>query len=125
MTKVEPQIADPDQLGESGDIPPNPKGLKAAVLIMGILLVVGFFVVFITIIYRVVSPGDPDVSTARKGIFGSVEVGLTKGAEILSSTVDGDRAVVQVREADGSQMLIVMDIRRGHETGRFVLKAAN
>lgn len=121
MTKVEPHIADPS---EPGDITPNPKGLKAAVTIMGILLVVGFFVVFITIIYRVVSPGDPEVAAVRKGIFGAVEVGLDRGAEILSSTVDGDRAVVQVKDTDGSQSLIVFDIRRGHETGRFVLKAA-
>lgn len=88
---------------------------------MGILLVVGFFVIFVTIIYRVVSPGDGPQATAPRGVYGDVAVKLPKGSEIISTEFHGDRAMVRTRSSEGTEMLIVFDVRRGYEVGRFHL----
>ena len=90
---------------------------------MGVLLIVGFIVVFITIIYRVVASGDASQAAAPRGVFGQVDVNIPAGATIVSTTVDGDRALVRMSGADGVQTLIVFDIRRGHEVGRFRLNS--
>ena len=119
MTKAGPQETDQ---AEIGDVPPNPRGLKAAVTIMGILLVVGFFVVFVTIIYRVVSPGDGEKASTPRGLYGEVDVTMPKDAQIVSTDLQGDRALIRIREVDGAETLMVFDVRRGHELGRFRLK---
>jgi hypothetical protein len=114
----------PDQSarGDAADIPPPPRGLKTAVVIMGVLLIVGFIIVFGTIIYRVVAPGDEaGDAAAPRGVYGAVDVALPAGAAIVSTGVSGDRAVVRIRAGDGTESLVVLDLRRGHELGRFRL----
>lgn len=106
---------------ESGTATPNPRGLKATVTIMGVLLVVGFFVVFVTIIYRVVSPGDDREAAAARGVFGEVDVALPVGARIVGTEYAGDKAIVRLRDAGGLETLIILDTKRGHEAGRFQL----
>jgi len=88
---------------------------------MGVLLIVGFFVVFATIIYRVSSSGDGTESATPRGVFGEIDVGIPAGAKIISTTLDGDRALLRIVGADGVETLIIFDIRRGLEVGRFRL----
>lgn len=102
---------------------PQYRGLKTAVIVMGILLVVGFILVFSTIIYRTVNLGDdegaPGVATTAKGYDRAIA--LPAGAQVQRVTPDSDRLLVEVVQADGVRMLIVLDARRGREIGRFRL----
>ena len=105
------------------DAPPPHRALKAAVLIMGILLIVGFFVVFTTIIYRTVnSGGESRVSQRPSGpSYGNVEVSLPSGAIVGETELDGDRMIVRYT-LNGATGYIVFDIKRGYEIGRFNLR---
>lgn len=106
---------------------PPARGLKLTVLIMGVLLVIGFIVVFSTIIYRVVVSGDEAKSSAStRGTFGAVEVAVPAGARVVATDLRGDRALVRLRVGEGVQSreeLLVLDIKRGIVLGRFRLTA--
>lgn len=87
---------------------------------MGILLVAGFVAVFLTIIYRATTGGDGDGNAASlRGVWGPVEVPVPPGAAIVSTTIAEDRALIRLREPDGGEALLVLDLRRGVELGRF------
>jgi len=104
------------------DVPPPPRALKAAVLIMGILLIVGFFVVFTTIIYRTVNSGN-ESGVSRGSVtsgYGEIETRLPAGATVGETTLDGDRLVVRYTLGDRTGFL-VLDVKRGHELGRFLM----
>ena len=90
---------------------------------MGILLVIGFIVVFSTIIYRTVNPGgDKPGETGDNGAKGfERNVVLPAGARVEQVTSDNDRLLVEIVEADGARLLVVLDARRGREIGRFRL----
>ena len=102
---------------------PQYRGLKTAVIVMGVLLVVGFVVVFSTIIYRTVNLGDGVSGAASEGAAAGYErnVTLPAGARIEQVTADNDRLLVEVVEAEGARLLVVLDARRGREIGRFRL----
>lgn len=89
---------------------------------MGVLLILGFAVVFGTIIYRVVSPGDDGgAPVPARGTFGDVDISLPTGASIISTEISGERALVRTRAETGEEALIILDLRRGRELGRFRL----
>jgi len=98
---------------------PAPRGLKAAVIIMGAVLVVGFIVLFSTIVYRAVKSGAGAPSGAKG--FGEIEALIGKDAEIAGMHLDGNRLAVQIRGPGGPE-IILFDVRRGQEIGRIRLK---
>lgn len=85
---------------------------------MGILLVVGFTVVFSTIIYRAVkiAPGESAAAAAQRG-FGVIEAGRSAGAQIGRVILDGDRLAVELHDEAGGE-IVIFDLRRGGELGR-------
>ena len=109
---------EPDNDGDLAG-PPPAKGLKFAVYTMGILLVVGFFIVFSTIIYRTVNTGnDPAAGSAASGpAQWSIEATLPEGARIIDMQQQGDRLTVRY-VAGGEEAIMVFDIKRGHTLGR-------
>ncbi|MFV2091581.1 MAG: hypothetical protein ACC634_00705 [Hyphomicrobiales bacterium] len=115
--------------GDTPDGAPPARGLKLTVLIMGVLLVLGFVVVFATIVYRVVASGDEAKSPASaRGAFGAVEVAVPAGAQVVATDLRGDRALVRLRVGEGvagREELLVLDIKRGIVLGRFRLNFSN
>jgi hypothetical protein len=101
------------------DAPPPAKGLKFAVYTMGILLVVGFIVVFSTIVYRTVNTGnDPAAASAASGpAQWTIEAALPEGARIIEMQQQGDRLAVRY-SAGGDEAIMVFDIKRGYQLGR-------
>lgn len=90
---------------------------------MGVLLIVGFIVVFSTIIYRAVNPPPPGSgagASSRAG-FGDLEAILPPGGRIGDMILDGDRLAVRVDGPLGSEIL-VFDVRRGRQLGRIQLR---
>ena len=104
---------------------PPARGLKLTVMIMGVLLVIGFAVVFTTIVYRVAASGDEDKSPARsRGVFGVVEVPVPVGGQVVATDLRGDRALVRLKVGEGAngfEEMLVLDIKRGVVLGRFRL----
>jgi hypothetical protein len=96
--------------------------LKIAVVVMGVILVVGFIAVFITIAYRVANPRviAPGEAGHEKGF--EHRVALPGGAEVSGLEFTGDRVLVTVTAADGAKSLIVLDATRGRTIGRFALE---
>ncbi len=99
--------------------PPPAKGLKIAVYSMGILLVVGFIIVFSTIIYRTVNIGnDPGAASVASGPpQWSIDATLPDGARIIEMQQQGDRLAVRY-SAGGIEAIMVFDIKRGYQLGR-------
>jgi hypothetical protein len=105
--------------------PPSHRGLKMAVIVMGVLLVIGIIVVFSTIIYRSVKLGSgEEVAEIRpRGGFAPIEALMAPGARLESVELNGDRLAATTRLANGEgSEIILFDIRRGHELGRVRLR---
>jgi hypothetical protein len=89
------------------------RNLKIAVIVMGILLVVGFMVVLVTIASRMASLGTPPengpVATAVTPDIASL---LGPDAEVVSTSVDGSRLALVLRRPDGLSVVVV-DLRSG------------
>ncbi len=98
---------------------PQARGLKITVYTMGVLLIVGFIVVFSTIIYRTVNVGNDPASTssAPGPAQWTIESALPDGARIIEMQQQGDRLAVRYAAGDG-EAIVVFDIKRGYQLGR-------
>jgi len=98
------------------------RALKIAVVVMGIILVVGFVTVFITIAYRVANPRviAPGEAGHEKGF--EHRVAIPRGAGVSELDFTGDRVLMTVTGADGARTLIVLDAAHGRTIGRFALE---
>lgn len=90
--------------------------LLASVIVMGVLLLIGFIVIFSTIVYRVVSSPDP-VEVSVRGQFGAVDVPVAHGTALLGTSFIEDRLSI-VTSSDGIAEVIIIDTKRGIELGR-------
>ncbi len=102
------------------------KLLKASVITMGILILVGLTVVIVEVMRRY---GADDgqaggAQTARPGLsvpvergFGDRNVPVPRGAEPLETRIDGNRIVVRLRLAGGGHALLVIDGTTGERVG--------
>lgn len=86
--------------------------LKVLVGVMGVLIVLGVGAIVYGIATRL------DLSRPA-GFDGKVE--LPAGARILDMTASGDRLVLRVALADGSERLVVVDLARGRQLGALEL----
>ena len=107
---------------EVSELPPSYKRLRALVIGLGIVLVVGFAVVFGTIIYRAVNlmQGEPtEVATVEDDVVGvgNSHIDRPIGAELVDVEIDDNTMVLRFSGPDGDT-LIVVDMMTGQETGR-------
>lgn len=92
------------------------RGLKAMVIGMGVLIIVG--VIFL--IYAIVQKSGDELG----GGFGagkspvSSSVALPAGAEVVETAVGAERIVLRVRLADGSGRLVILDAGSGRLVGQ-------
>jgi hypothetical protein len=102
------------------------KLLKASVIIMGVLILVGLTVIVVVIINRYGgdqatgnSPARPTSAIAapvERG-FGERAIAIPKGAETVETRLDGNRMVVRLRLADGATALLFLDSITGERLG--------
>ena len=90
------------------------KRLRRLMLIGGLTLVIGITAVLFAIVYRFfIADSNDDPPAATNGapmIVGEVtatEVGLPPTAELISTTLDGDRMVLGFRDGADTVMVIV------------------
>lgn len=88
--------------------------VKAIVIGMGVLIVVGFIVIAVTLVMRTQGLSEPE-GTYR------TTVSLPNGAAIAGTEVGDGEVVLRLREASGGAWLLVLDTDTGMEKGRIKL----
>lgn len=89
------------------------RALKALVIVMGVLIVIGLGVVVVTIVKRSARLADSSSTTS----FGRTDVAVPPGSRVVETAVDGHRLVLRLTLADGRDRLLVVDLRTGREAG--------
>ncbi len=128
MNSLNQPVKDNNENGlAAGEKPKSPRALLAAVIIMGVLLVVGFTVVISTIIYRVSNAGaivakQPPITPAAN-VTKRIETLIADGSQIRAMELNNTHLVVHIApEASGRGEIIIYDLRKGIEQTRIILK---
>lgn len=104
------------------------KAIKALVVFMGILLVVGLGLIGYGVATRTGKPetaAKPHaVATSAAAEFGVVTIPVPAGARLDQTLVVGEKVVLRVT-GGGAERLIVLDPADGRITGSFVLSPEN
>lgn len=95
--------------GDELPLPASVVVLKAAVYLMGIVLVAGFAFLVYTLVTRVNQPPVAQLD----GAAAAQQVKLAPGETIQSMSLDRNLLALQVRRADGSTVILIHDISRG------------
>ena len=88
------------------------RGLKIAVITMGVLLVAGFMVVLGTIIYR--ASHKEQVKAAHSAFE---EIALSSDARLVNSQVGPEHLVLTVTEGDLATTILIVDLDTAHLIG--------
>jgi hypothetical protein len=96
------------------------RGLKALVIGMGVLIIVGVVFLLYAIIQK--SGDEASIGGVTRGIPVRLDVTLPAGAEVVETRLDSNTIVLRLRLADGSGRLVVIDRGTGKATGRIDLK---
>ena len=97
------------------------RGLKIAVVVMGIMFVVGVIVLVAAIAARV-SHKTPEPATRAE--FVAPPIDLPAGSHIEAMTAGPDRLVVDLLLADGTRQLLILDLATGRRLGTIPLRTA-
>jgi len=93
------------------------RSLKALVIVMGVMLVVGVAGLVVAIALRLAHRAPPPPAA-----FSAPPLMLPHGSTIETMTVGADRIVLQVDLVDGSVQLIVIDLATGRQLGMIPLQ---
>jgi len=103
---------------------PNIRVLKAVVIGLGLLIVVGVVALIVGLFWRASKMGEtPAGAKVAPPTALSGPAALPRGAEITDMTTTGDRVVLRLRLADGTTRLMFVDPRGAAVTGQLDLKA--
>ena len=92
----------------------NLKGLKAVVIVMGVLIVVVFTMIVITLVNRL-SDGKGEGAD-----FGELTVPIPQGCTIAQSEAKDERLILRLDglAERGCQQVLILDLETGRELGR-------
>lgn len=107
------------------------QALKIAVIVMGVLIVIGMGLLIYGIATRIATgEGEgaaagvaaPSSALPAPGTFGDVAASLPEGAEVLDATSDGRRLLVRIALLGGGQQVLVFDLDTGASLGRLTMQ---
>jgi hypothetical protein len=98
------------------------RGLKALVIGLGALILIGMGVVVVTVANRLAdkaapSPAQGLAAAPAAPAFGRAEIAVPKGARVVETAVSGGRRVVRLELANGATRLLVLDPETGRAAG--------
>ena len=104
---------------------PTPKhtGLKILVVVLGVLLVVGFFALIVAFVYQAShktnKPADAQASADIVSLpsFGDITVPIHQGERIARIQPVGNRLFIELATVEGNSRLIVLDQATGKILG--------
>jgi len=96
--------------------------LVRLLFISGGIMMLGLIAVFAGIVYKLNNPGP---EAARLSAERPVEaaIAIPPGARIVSTALDGDRALITLTHADGTSSLVLVELRSGQVLGRYAFIA--
>jgi hypothetical protein len=95
------------------------RALKIAVIVMGVMLVVGAVALIAAIATRVShKPSEP----ASRVEYAAPPIDLPAGSRIEAMTAGSDRLVVDLLLADGTRQLLIIDLATGRRLGTIPLR---
>ena len=106
---------------DDGEAPLDPAAarlrakLVRLLIVSGGIMMLGLIAVFAAIVYKLAERGDrldPAAPIAS-------ELKIPAGSRILSTALDGDRALLTLAAPDGSTSLLLVDLRSGAVLGRY------
>jgi len=103
---------------EDMPLPPSVVALKAAVYLMGLILVAGFAFLVYVLISRVSEP--PVAGGDAMQLVADVE--LRAGENIKSVSLDRNLVTIHVTGADGGNVIIVHDLNKGRNVRRIEIR---
>lgn len=89
---------------------PNTRALKIAVIVMGVLLLIGFGAVIVTLVYQAKHPKPEAVLPPRE-----LTAALAPDGEVERIVLDGSRLVLDLHDGDGRR-IVVFDLAKGRAT---------
>ena len=93
--------------------------LKAAVYVMGLVLVAGFAF----LVYTLVSRAYLQPAAQLDATSAAQQVRLAPGETIQSLSLDRNLLALQVKRADGTTVILIHDINRGETVRQIEVKA--
>jgi hypothetical protein len=92
--------------------------------VSGGIMVLGFIAVFAAIVHKLNEGGEdtPAAFTSGSPVVG--EIAIPAGHRIVSTALDGDRALLTLAAPDGSASLLLIDLASGATLGRYETKPA-
>jgi Family of unknown function (DUF6476) len=116
-------VPNPSQADAAASGPLSPgqvRALKIAVVVMGVLIIIGLFTVFARIIY-LASRSGPQVQAASQASGKTAQrLALPRGAIVRQSSISGDRLAVQY-EAPSGAGIVILDLASGQIVSRVEL----
>ena len=117
-------------MSEDTAMPPpmHPKTgiLKAVVIAMGVLLVLGFVLVVVTIVKRASHPAPQAAQLGLGGRFGVSDIHVAPGEKVKSVTMTDDRIAIQTiidkPGSDSAEEIVIVSAKTGVELGRIRLR---
>ena len=90
------------------------RALKVLVIFMGVLLVAGAIALGFAVQYRLNHPRPaPGAAIGPVGAPSAMSLDLPQGARVVGAEASGDRLVVRVELASGSEELIIVNLITG------------
>jgi hypothetical protein len=120
--------SEPDNTPLPGTVftPRQVRGLKIAVIVMGILLVGGFAFVMAAIVYQASKLGDKKVQASAPGQASipakASRLALPPGATIAAMALDGDRLALHLQTSTGPEIAVI-DVTTGTVLSRIKIDA--
>lgn len=98
------------------------KMIRLMVISVGIMMI-GLLAVLFAIVYKISNPKKPESEAVTAVPSDPIELnlGLPGGAEIVSSSVQGDRLVLTVKSPGNGQQIIILDVNSGKIISRINL----
>ncbi|GIK96986.1 MAG: hypothetical protein BroJett029_11950 [Alphaproteobacteria bacterium] len=102
------------------------QALKALVIIMGVLIILGTTVVVVTIYNRLSSgvgaqraAGETAAApaSAAPAAFGAVEIALPEGCGVVEMVPGGERLLLRLGGRAGCDGILVLDVNTGRQLG--------
>jgi hypothetical protein len=94
----------------------NMKGLRALVIIMGVLIVAGLVVVVVTIANRVVGGGG--IATTRAAPeFATADLPIPAGCQVVETTTADDRLILRLGTGERCNQVLIVDMATGRLLG--------
>ncbi|MEX0695926.1 MAG: hypothetical protein WD099_00120 [Dongiaceae bacterium] len=101
------------------------QALKALVIVMGLLIVVGVVAVAATISYRLGRLADSAApAVAGPGGFAAVELAIPEGCRAVEAAPAGERLVLRLGDGRQCNRVLIVDMNSGALLGRLDLVPA-